>query len=176
MSNHSAAHLLAGIRDIPDFPKPGIIFKDITPLLENAKLFRDAIQSMAEQIRRHMPDKIVAIESRGFIFGAALAYELEAGLVVVRKPNKLPFKTESLEYELEYGTDKLEIHVDAIHPNDRVVIVDDILATGGTARATAQLVEKIGAQVKAISFFAEIGFLKGRERLQPWDCYHLLDL
>jgi adenine phosphoribosyltransferase len=176
MTKLATSHLLAGIRDIPDFPKPGIIFKDITPLLEDPKLFRDTIKAMATQIERHAPNKIVAVESRGFIFGSALAYELGAGLVVVRKPNKLPFKTESLEYELEYGTDKLEIHIDSVSPSDKVVIVDDILATGGTAEATAKLVEKVGAQVAGLAFFAELGFLNGRNRLGNWDTYALVTL
>lgn len=168
--------LLAGIRDIPDFPKKGIVFKDITPLLQDAALFRQAIQEMARRVRELRPTHVVAIESRGFIFGAPLAVELGAGLVIVRKPNKLPYKTESLEYALEYGTDRLEMHVDALRAGDRVVVVDDLLATGGTAEATARLVEKLGAKVEALAFFSELGFLPGRQKLSRYPVISVVQL
>lgn len=168
--------LRAGIRDIPDFPKKGIIFKDITPLLQDARLFKLAIAELARRVSALKPTHVVAIESRGFIFGAPLAVELGAGLVIVRKPNKLPYKTESLEYALEYGTDRLEMHVDALSPGDRVVIVDDLLATGGTAEATARLVEKLGARVEALAFFSELGFLPGRERLSRFHVVSVVQL
>ncbi|MCB0405000.1 MAG: adenine phosphoribosyltransferase [Bdellovibrionales bacterium] len=167
--------LRSAVRDIPDFPKPGILFKDITPLLQDARLYSRAIDLMAERVAVHRPTQIVAIESRGFLFGAPLAVKLGAGLVIVRKPNKLPFKTQKLEYALEYGTDTLEMHVDALRSDDRVVVVDDLLATGGTALATAQLVEKIGARVGALLFFSELAFLNGREKLSRYTVETLVD-
>ncbi|MEZ4750591.1 MAG: adenine phosphoribosyltransferase [Bdellovibrionota bacterium] len=167
--------LRSAVRDIPDFPKPGILFKDITPLLQDARLFAQAIDLMAARVAGHRPTQIVAIESRGFLFGAPLAVKLGAGLVIVRKPNKLPFKTQKLEYALEYGTDTLEMHVDALKANDRVVVVDDLLATGGTALATAQLVEKIGASVDALLFFSELPFLNGREKLSAYTVEALIE-
>ena len=175
-SETTLTQLKGAIRDIPDFPKPGIVFKDITPLLQDAELFKDAIDSMAAQLRPLNPTHIVAIESRGFILGAPLAYELGAGLVIVRKPSKLPHKTEYLEYALEYGTDRLEIHVDALKADDRVVIVDDLLATGGTALAAAQLVEKLGASVEALAFLTELGFLEARAKFGDRKIVSLLDL
>ncbi|MGH9320789.1 MAG: adenine phosphoribosyltransferase, partial [Vicinamibacteria bacterium] len=147
------------IRDVPDFPQKGIVFKDITPLLADAQSFKKAISVMAEQLRGRQFDLLVGIESRGFIFASALAYELGKGHVPVRKPGKLPAKTVSISYQLEYGTDKLEIHEDAIREGQRVVIVDDVLATGGTAKGTASLVEKVGGRVDALSFFIELDFL-----------------
>lgn len=162
------------IRDIPDFPKPGIVFKDITPLLSDAKAFRDTIDGLVEQIRPLNVNKIVAIESRGFIFGPTLAYHLNAGLVIVRKPGKLPYQKAHIEYALEYGTDRLEMHVDCLSDKDRVVIVDDILATGGTAEATAKLVEGTGAKVAGLAFLSELDFLKGRQRLSPYPVISLL--
>ncbi|MCB0416253.1 MAG: adenine phosphoribosyltransferase [Bdellovibrionales bacterium] len=167
--------LRSAVRDIPDFPKPGILFKDITPLLQDARLFAQAIDLMAERVAPRRPTQVVAIESRGFLFGAPLAVKLGAGLVIVRKPNKLPFKTQKLEYALEYGTDTLEMHVDALKADDRVVIVDDLLATGGTALATAQLVEKIGARVGALVFFSELAFLNGREKLSGYTVETLVE-
>jgi adenine phosphoribosyltransferase len=155
------------IRDIPDFPKPGILFKDITPLLGDAKAFDDTTTLLAEKIRRLRPDVIVAIESRGFLFGAPLAAKLGLGLVPVRKPGKLPYRTSRVEYALEYGTDALEMHEDAVRPSARVVIVDDVLATGGTAAATARLISGSGAVVAGCAFVIELGFLGGRSRLAP---------
>ena len=146
------------IRDIPDFPKPGILFKDITPLME-------AVERMCEPVAKARPDLIVAIESRGFIFGAAVATRLGVGMVPVRKPGKLPYRTRRETYALEYGTDCLEIHEDAIAAGAGVVIVDDVLATGGTAAATGRLCELAGARVLGFSFLIELGFLGGRGRL-----------
>ncbi|MDQ6993932.1 MAG: adenine phosphoribosyltransferase [Mariprofundus sp.] len=152
------------IRDVPDFPKPGIVFKDITPLLANGKAFSMAVDEMAALIGPDV-DALVGIESRGFIFGAALAYKLGIGLVTVRKPGKLPAAVHSVEYELEYGMDCLEVHKGALNCGHRVVIVDDLLATGGTASATVKLVEQLGATVDACLFAIELDFLKGRNAL-----------
>ena len=157
--------LKAAIRDVPDFPKPGIVFKDITTLLRDATHFRRALDLMTVLCGDLAVDKVVAIESRGFILGGALADRLGAGFVPVRKPGKLPWRARRASYELEYGTDTLEIHEDAVGPGDRVLVVDDVIATGGTARATGELVESLGAQVAGVAFLVELGFLKGRERL-----------
>jgi adenine phosphoribosyltransferase len=162
------------IRDVPDFPKKGILFKDITPVLADPEAFKKAIDAMAESLSGHRFDLLVGIESRGFIFAAALAYALGKGKVPVRKPGKLPAKTVQVSYELEYGTDRLEIHEDAIGRGQAVVIVDDVLATGGTARGTANLVEKVGGEVVALSFFIELEFLKGREKLSGFDVRSVL--
>jgi adenine phosphoribosyltransferase len=162
------------IRDIPDFPKPGIVFKDITPLLGNGELFGQTIDLLAERYRPQAIDTVLGIESRGFIIGAALAYELGAGFCVVRKPGKLPYRTHSASYALEYGVDKLEIHIDAIPNHARVVIADDLIATGGTAAATAQLVSELGATVVECAFVIELSFLKGREKLKPYPVYSIL--
>jgi len=153
------------IRDVPDFPKEGIVFKDITPLLADAGAFRRAVDTLAGHFRGAGVSKVFGAEARGFIFGGALAYCLEAGFVPARKPGKLPWKTTSHTYELEYGTDALEVHTDAIGPNDVVLIVDDVLATGGTAAAKAALVEKMGAKVAGFAFLIELDFLGGREKL-----------
>src|SRR5215472_10401864 len=149
------------IREVPDFPKPGILFYDITTLLKDKAGFKKVIDAMSESIRSHKPDLILGIEARGFIFAPALAYNLGAGFVPVRKPKKLPAETERVTYDLEYGTDTLEIHKDAIKPGTRVVIADDLLATGGTAAATVRLAEKLGGKVVALSFVIELEFLKG---------------
>lgn len=162
------------IRDIPDYPKQGIIFKDITTLLKEKDAYRKAIDLLAERYVRQPLDQIVGIESRGFIFGAALAYRLGTGFVPVRKPKKLPGKTERMEYALEYGTDCVEIHADALQPGQRVLIVDDLLATGGTAEATARLVEKLGAQITGIAFLIELTFLQGRDRLKGYELHSLI--
>lgn len=156
------------IRNIPDFPKPGIMFKDITPLLQNGPLFRQAIDAIATQVQGQPIDVVVGVESRGFIFASALAYKLGAGLVIVRKPGKLPYKTYQATYELEYGTDTLEIHQDAIQPGQKVLIVDDLLATGGTMKATAELVKTFNATVVGIAFLIELTFLNGREKLKDY--------
>jgi adenine phosphoribosyltransferase len=162
------------IRDIADFPRPGIVFKDITPLLGNGPLFAKTIDVLAERYRDREIDRVLGIESRGFIIGAALAYKLGAGFCIVRKPGKLPYDTHSASYELEYGTDSLEIHIDAIPANARVVIVDDLIATGGTAAATAQLVSKLGGEVVECAFVIELSFLKGRDKLKPYGVFSLL--
>src|SRR5205807_3558594 len=153
------------IRDVPDFPQPGILFKDITPVLADAKAFQAVMDEMEERLRGRGFDRIVAIESRGFVFGAALADRLEIGFSPVRKLGKLPYKTHRIEYALEYGKGVLEAHVDAVRPGEKVAIVDDLLATGGTAWGAAQLVQKQEGQVGALLFVVELAFLKGRDRL-----------
>lgn len=153
------------IRDVPDFPKPGIIFKDITPLLEHAGAFRGAIERLGSAVLAHAPEALVAIESRGFIFGAPLALHLGLPLVLVRKPGKLPRQTETIAYQLEYGEDRLEVHADAVRPGGRYAIVDDVLATGGTAAAVGALLTRLGGQVACHAFLIELGFLAGRTRL-----------
>jgi adenine phosphoribosyltransferase len=168
------ASIRSAIRDIPDFPKPGIVFKDITPLLANGPLFGKTIDLIAERYRGQKIDTVLGIESRGFIVGSALAYKLGAGFSVVRKPGKLPYQTHSASYQLEYGTDTLEIHVDGLPRNSRVVIADDLIATGGTAAATAQLVTQLGATVVECAFVIELGFLKGRQRLQPHQVFSVI--
>ncbi len=172
--SHDIAAIRQAIRDIPDFPKPGIIFKDIMPLLGNGQLFARTIDIMADRYRRQKIDTVLGIESRGFIVGASLAYTLGAGFCAVRKPGKLPYETHSQNYELEYGTDRLEIHIDAISHGARVVIADDLIATGGTAGATAQLVSKLGGTVVECAFVIELSFLKGREKLQPYGVFSIL--
>lgn len=165
--------LKAYIRDVPDFPKPGISFKDITPLLSDGEAFRAIIDGIAERYRGQI-DKVLGIESRGFIIGAAVAYALHAGLAVVRKPGKLPAQTFAAQYALEYGNDVLEIHRDAFGHPCRVLIVDDLLATGGTARAAIELVQRLGGAVVACAFIVELAALNGRERLQPHPVYSLV--
>jgi len=162
------------IRQVPDFPKPGILFYDITTLLKNAEGLRTAIEALADHWRAARPEVVVGIEARGFIFAPAVAYALGAGFVPVRKPNKLPAATERIEYALEYGTDSLEIHRDAIAPGARVLIVDDVLATGGTAQAVAHLVEKLGGRVLGIGFVVELSFLGGRRKLEAYPVHSLL--
>jgi adenine phosphoribosyltransferase len=161
------------IRDIPDFPKPGIVFKDITPLLADGPALRWTIDQLSERYRGTV-DMVLGIESRGFIIGAALAYSLGVGIAIVRKPGKLPAQTFSAQYELEYGTDILEIHRDAFGEKARVLIVDDLLATGGTATAAIQLAEHLGGEIVECAFIIELGFLGGRERLAPRPVHSLL--
>jgi adenine phosphoribosyltransferase len=168
------ASIRQAIRDIPNFPKPGVVFKDITPLLSNGRLFKRTIDILADRYRSQRVDTVLGIESRGFIIGAALAYELGAGFCIVRKPGKLPYETHKASYSLEYGTDALEIHIDAIPRSARVVIADDLLATGGTAAATAGLVTKVGGTVVECAFVIELSFLKGREKLKPYGVFSLL--
>ncbi len=153
------------IRDVPDFPKPGILFKDITPLLLSPGVFRSAVELMAAPFRESRVTRVVSIESRGFLLGAPVALALEAGLVPIRKPGKLPAARGRVEYALEYGTDALEMHQDAVSSGDHVLIVDDVLATGGTAQAAAKLVRAHGAQLVGFTFLIELDFLRGRERL-----------
>lgn len=157
------------ILDVPDFPSPGIVFKDITPVLADSQAFGALIDHIAEQCSGLGATQVVGIESRGFIFGAAVAYALGAGLTIVRKPRKLPRQTRSVTYDLEYGQDTLHIHHDALGANDRVIIVDDVLATGGTAAATAKLIESCGAQVAKLVFVIELDFLGGRAKLGDRD-------
>jgi adenine phosphoribosyltransferase len=162
------------IRDIPDFPKPGIMFKDITPLLSAPRAFRAAIALFEDKFGGNDIDVIAAAEARGFIFGAPLAMELGAGFVPIRKPGKLPYATLALEYQLEYGSDKLEIHSDAFGPGHRVLLIDDVLATGGTMRACRDLVQSTGAEVVATAFVIELSFLGGRARLEPGEVFSLI--
>jgi adenine phosphoribosyltransferase len=166
--------LAAHIRDIPDFPKPGIIFKDITPLLLDADALSDAVTELADWARPLDVDFVVAAEARGFILGAAIARELHVGFVPARKPGKLPHETISAEYILEYGVDALEMHADALADGARVLLHDDLLATGGTARALAELIEGTGAQIAGCAFLVELAFLGGRERLKGYDVHALL--
>jgi adenine phosphoribosyltransferase len=172
--NNDIAAIRQAIRDVPNFPKPGIVFKDITPLLSNGRLFSRTIDILAERYRSQKVDSVLGIESRGFIVGAALAYKLGAGFCIVRKPGKLPYETHTTSYQLEYGTDRLEIHVDAMPSHARVIIADDLLATGGTAAATAQLVSKLGATVVECAFIIELAFLKGRDKLKPHGVFSIL--
>ena len=153
------------IRDVPDFPKAGILFKDITPLLADAEALRAAIEQLAQPYRDGAVDLVVGIESRGFIFGTALARELDVGFVPIRKPGKLPADAISAEYELEYGTDRIEIHTDAIAVGQKVALVDDLLATGGTMSAACQLVSELKGEIVGLSFVIELDFLNGREKL-----------
>jgi adenine phosphoribosyltransferase len=162
------------IRTVPDFPKPGIQFYDITTLLKNPYGLRTTIDRLVELIDDPYVDTVIGVEARGFIFAPALAYRLKAGFVPVRKPRKLPAETESISYELEYGTDTLEIHKDAIGQGHRVMIADDLLATGGTAQAVANLVEKLGGEVAGFAFVVELDFLKGRNRLSGYKVSSLL--
>jgi adenine phosphoribosyltransferase len=162
------------IRDIPDFPKPGILFRDITPLVASPEAFRETVRRLADHFRGREIDAVVAAEARGFIFGAPLALELSAAFVPVRKPGKLPFDRHTYEYELEYGTDALEMHVDGVHAGQRVVVIDDLLATGGTARACCNLLQKIGAKIEACAFVIELAALNGRRVLAPYEVYSLI--
>ncbi|HVO97196.1 MAG TPA: adenine phosphoribosyltransferase [Bryobacteraceae bacterium] len=162
------------IREVPDFPKPGINFYDITTLLKDQAGLRAVIDDLGETYRGKQIDVVAGIEARGFIFAPAVAYALNAGFVPVRKPKKLPAETERVEYDLEYGTDSLEIHRDAIQPGQKVLIVDDVLATGGTAKAVAQLIEKLGGNLVGMSFVIELDFLKGRDRLPGHQIHSLL--
>jgi adenine phosphoribosyltransferase len=162
------------IRDIPDFPKPGINFKDITTLLQDRIAFRTMVDRFNEAYANHDIDLVAGIEARGFLFAPTLAYHLNAGVIPLRKPSKLPGKTTRVEYDLEYGTDALEVHTDAIKPGDRVLVVDDLLATGGSADAACQLVEKSGGEVVAVGFLVELAFLNGRSKLNRYDVFSML--
>ncbi len=153
------------IRDIQDFPKPGIGFKDITPLLISPEATAFCLETLVNSLKNKKIDKVIGVESRGFFFGILLAQKLNAGFIPVRKPKKLPFTTISASYELEYGTDTLEMHVDAIQPGDKILIHDDVLATGGTAKAVCELVEQLGGEIVQMNFLMELSFLNGREKL-----------
>jgi adenine phosphoribosyltransferase len=169
-----AEDLRALIRDIPDFPKPGIVFKDITPLMADPKALEVAVSGLADHARPLGVECVLAAEARGFLLGPALALALGAGFALARKPGKLPYDTVSAEYELEYGSDSLELHSDAVRPGTRVLVHDDLLATGGTARALCELVRQLGGEVVGCGFLIELAFLGGRKRLQPYDAHALL--
>ena len=164
------------IRDVPDFPKPGILFRDITPLLASPEAFRAAVQYMAEPFRDRPIDLVAAAEARGFVFAAPLALELRAGFVPIRKPGKLPYETHSYSYELEYGTNTVEMHRDAVVAGHRILLVDDVLATGGTMEACCKLVEQAGGQIVACVFLLELAYLHGRNRLKPYEIHSVLVL
>lgn len=159
------------IRDIQDFPKQGIIFKDITPLLASPQVVKECMALLINNLREQNIDKVVGVESRGFFFATLLAYELGAGFVPVRKPGKLPYETISASYELEYGTDRLEVHTDAIKPGERILIHDDVLATGGTAAAVCELIENLGGEIVQCNFLMELSFLNGREKISKYNVY-----
>lgn len=167
MSADSLEKLAAAVRDVPDFPKQGIVFKDITPILSDAQLFRASIDLFVERCRGKQIDKVVGIDARGFLFGAAVAYALRVGFVPIRKRGKLPYKTERASYTLEYGEAEMEMHIDAINRGERIVLVDDLLATGGTSAAAAALIEKTGGELLEAQFLIELDFLKGRAKLAP---------
>ena len=167
--------LKRSIRDIPDFPKKGIIFKDITTLLKDGSKFHKAVDLIADRYKEKGITKVVSIEARGFIFGSAIAYKLGAGLVPVRKKGKLPHETHRVEYELEYGKDCLEIHKDAISPDDNVLIIDDLLATGGTMKAVCEMVDKSGGNIAEVAFLIELTFLKGRDKLKGRQVFSLIE-
>ncbi len=162
------------IRDIPDFPKPGILFRDITPLLSDGRAFCQAIDNIGGRYQDKRIDVVVGVEARGFIMGAALAYKLRAGNILIRKSGKLPFKTHSTTYALEYGTDTLEIHQDAFKPGQRVLIADDLLATGGTVSAAVDLVQQLGGEIVELAFLIELTALKGREKLKDHSIFSLI--
>jgi adenine phosphoribosyltransferase len=162
------------IRDIPDFPRPGIVFKDITPLLAQPRAFAESVACLAAHYRPEDVDVVAAAEARGFLFAAPLALRMEKPFVPLRKPGKLPHQTHALRYELEYGSAELQVHIDAVSPGSRVLLVDDLLATGGTMAAACQLVEKIGGRVCGCAFLIELTFLGGRDRLRPHEVFSVL--
>jgi adenine phosphoribosyltransferase len=162
------------IRDVPDFPKEGIIFKDITTLLNDATLFAQSVDLLQELVEDHSYDSVVGIESRGFIFGSVLAYKMGLNFVPIRKPGKLPAELISEEYDLEYGTDRIEMHADALKSGQKVLLVDDLLATGGTAQASCRLVERLGASVETVLFLVELSFLNGRDLLKGYKVLSLI--
>lgn len=162
------------IRNIPDFPKPGIIFRDITALIQDKSAFKKAVDLLVDKYKSRKIDKVVGVEARGFIFGASIAYKIGAGFVPVRKKGKLPSKTISVTYELEYGTDTLEIHKDAIRPGEKILIIDDLLATGGTVKAVTDLVKELKGQIQGIGFVIELVDLKGREKLKDYPVFSLV--
>jgi adenine phosphoribosyltransferase len=159
--------LRAAVRDVPDFPKPGIIFKDITPILKDGALFRSSIEAFLEQCRGKEIDKIVGIDARGFLFGSAVAYALGIGFVPLRKKGRLPYRTESARYSLEYGEAEMELHIDAIEQGEKVVLIDDLLATGGTSASATTLIKKVGGDLVEAIFLIELEFLHGRKKLEP---------
>ena len=174
MSSGAALDLRDRVRVVPDFPKPGIVFKDLMPLVADATYFRETIDRLADLARPRQPDIILGAEARGFIFGGALADRLGCGFVPARKPGKLPWETVEATYDLEYGTDSLQIHADAISKGARVIVHDDVLATGGTARAKTELVEQLGGEVVGLLFVVELAFLNGRDKLSGYDVESLI--
>lgn len=171
----SASEIERFIRTVPDFPRPGISFKDITPLIEDGPAMHAATDALANAVSGLEYDRILSAEARGFVFGTALAYRVKKGLILARKPNKLPRETIEASYNLEYGTDTLEAHVDSIKPGTRVLVTDDLLATGGTARAMCELVENAGGVVSGVAFLIELGYLGGREKLKPYEVISLIN-
>src|SRR5881392_537188 len=167
MALDTVERLRAAVRDVPDFPKKGIVFKDITPVLNDPVLFHASIDLFLDRCRGRKVDKIVGIDARGFLFGSAVAYELGVGFVPIRKRGKLPFKTEIAKYSLEYGEAEMEMHIDAMRPGEKVVLVDDLLATGGTSAAATALIRKVGGQLLEAQFLIELEFLHGRKQLEP---------
>jgi len=167
MNADSIEKLHAAVRDVPDFPKPGIIFKDITPILSSGELFRASIDLFLERCRGKEIDKVVGIDARGFLFGSAVAYELGVGFVPLRKKGRLPYKTESAKYSLEYGEAEMELHIDAIERGEKIVLIDDLLATGGTSASAATLIKKVGGDLVEAMFLIELEFLHGQQKLAP---------
>ncbi len=167
MISDAVDRLRATVRDVPDFPKPGIIFKDITPILNDGVLFRASIDLFLEKCQGKAIDKIVGIDARGFLFGSAVAYQLGLGFVPLRKKGRLPYKTESAAYSLEYGEAEMELHIDAIKPGEKIVLIDDLLATGGTSASAATLIAKVGGNLIEAQFLIELEFLHGRKKLDP---------
>jgi adenine phosphoribosyltransferase len=174
VATRTVEDLKALVRDVPDFPKPGIVFKDIMPLLADPDALRSTVDQLAEWIEPKKPDLILGAEARGFITGGAIACRLGCGFVAARKPGKLPWRTVSAKYALEYGYDVLELHADAIHDGQRVIVHDDLLATGGTAKAKCDLVEQLGGDVVGVAFIISLDFLNGRERLADYDVFSLI--
>ncbi len=162
-------NLKAHIRNVKDFPKPGIMFRDITTLLKNPEAYNYTLEQLLDFVKDKKINKVVGIESRGFIFGSVLAHKLNCGFIPVRKPGKLPAEKVSISYSLEYGEDRLEMHKDAIQPGDKVLVHDDLLATGGTMNAVCQLIEQLGGEIVQVSFIVELSFLNGRDKLKPYD-------
>ena len=173
-SRSTLADIERAIRNVPDFPKPGIQFKDITPVLADAQLFSGSIDLLTENFKPGSVDAVVGIDARGFIFAAAAAVKLQAGFVPIRKKGKLPYQTHEQQYDLEYGTATVAVHVDALNPGSRVLLIDDLLATGGTAAAAAALVKGLGAQILEIAFLIELGFLNGRQKLKDYPVRSLI--
>src|SRR2546421_3990271 len=167
MANEVIARLQAAVRDVPDFPKKGIVFKDITPVLSDGTLFRSSIDIFLDHCRGKQIDKIVGIDARGFLFGSAVAYQLGVGFVPLRKKGRLPYKTESAKYSLEYGEAEMELHIDAIKSGEKIILIDDLIATGGTSASAATLIGKVGGKLREIQFLIELEFLHGREKLAP---------
>lgn len=167
MADSMIDRLRAGVRDVPNFPKRGVVFKDITPILIDSRLFHESVQVFLDRCRSLPLDKVVGIDARGFLFGSTVAYELGVGFVPIRKRGKLPFKTEIAKYSLEYGEAEMEMHIDAMRPGEKIVLVDDLLATGGTSAAAAALIKKVGGELVEAQFLIELEFLHGREKLAP---------